>query len=60
MPEANGIKTFSIIVVAVLTLVYSAWGGLRASLKTDVPQMVLFGGIFTIAFLYMISLPSFN
>jgi Na+/proline symporter len=60
MPEASGIKTFSIIVVAVLTLVYSAWGGLRASLKTDVLQMALFCGVFTIAFLYMISLPSFN
>src|SRR6056300_184858 len=54
MPQADGIKTLSILAVAGLTLVYSAWGGLRASLKTDVLQMILFAVVFSVAFAYMI------
>lgn len=34
--------TFAILVFASVTLLYSAWGGLNASLKTDVFQMSLF------------------
>jgi len=60
MPEADGIKTLSILAVAGLTLVYSAWGGLRASLKTDVLQMILFAVVFSVAFAYMIVAPDFD
>jgi Na+/proline symporter len=60
MPDFDNIKTMSIVLVAVSTLIYSAWGGLQASLKTDVIQMVLFAIVFAIAFLYMVFLPSFQ
>ncbi len=52
MPDFDNIKTMSIVLVAVSTLIYSAWGGLQASLKTDVIQMVLFAIVFAIAFFY--------
>lgn len=60
MPDTAGINTLAVVAVAVLTLVYSAWGGLNASLKTDVLQMVLFTVIFAVAFVYMLTSPEFH
>ncbi len=60
MPEVAGAGTAAIIIVAVLGLAYSAWGGLSAALRTDVVQMLVFLVIFGIAFLYLIALPEFS
>lgn len=38
----SGAYTFAVIIFAVITLAYSMLGGLHASLKTDLMQMVLF------------------
>lgn len=59
-PEFGAASTVSVIVLSIFTLMYSAWGGLRASLRTDVLQMLLFLGIFGIAFMYLILSPEFN
>ena len=60
MPDFDNIKTMSIVLVAVSTLIYSAWDGLQASLKTDVIQMVLFAIVFAIAFFRWYFYQAFN
>ncbi|MDT8327203.1 MAG: sodium:proline symporter, partial [Roseovarius sp.] len=50
----------SILVVAVLGLAYSAWGGLSAALRTDVLQMLVFLGVFAAAFLALVLSPGFD
>ena len=55
-----GGATAAIIVVAVVGLAYSAWGGLGAALRTDVTQMVIFLAVFAVAFLYLILSPGFS
>ena len=60
LPEAANAGTYAIVIVALLGLAYSAWGGLSAALRTDVVQMVLFLAVFGVAFLYLIASPDFS
>ena len=53
-PELAWAKTGSVIALAAMGLVYSALGGLRASLRTDVMQMIVFLVVFVLAFGVMI------
>jgi Na+/proline symporter len=49
-PDVVWMKTSSILILAVIGLIYSALGGLRASLRTDVMQMIVFLIVFVLAF----------
>ena len=60
LPETMGAGTAAIVIVAALGLVYSAWGGLSAALRTDVLQMAVFLFVFGIAFLYLFLAPGFS
>ncbi|MEM6409314.1 MAG: sodium:proline symporter [Pseudomonadota bacterium] len=60
MPEVPGAGTTAIIIVAILGLAYSAWGGLSAALRTDVVQMVAFLVVFAAAFLFLVASPEFS
>jgi Na+/proline symporter len=55
-----GSGTTAILVVAVLGLAYSAWGGLSAALRTDVVQMCVFLAVFGAAFLALVTGPEFS
>ncbi len=59
-PEMAWAKTGSIVIIAIVGLVYSALGGLRASLRTDVMQMIVFLIVFVLAFIVMISAADFS
>lgn len=52
--------TVAILVVALLGLAYSAWGGLSAALRTDVLQMAVFLVVFIAAFCALILTPGFS
>lgn len=56
----SGNGTLAILVVAVLGLAYSAWGGLSAALRTDVLQMLVFLAVFGIAFAALVTIPEFS
>ena len=56
----GGSGTPAILIVAILGLGYSAWGGLSAALRTDVVQMLLFFAAFGAAFIALILSPGFN
>jgi len=56
----TGSGTTAILVVAVLGLAYSAWGGLSAALRTDVVQMCVFLAVFGAAFLALVTGPEFS
>ena len=58
MIEGSG--TTAILVVSVLGLAYSAWGGLSAALRTDVIQMVLFLAAFGLALGALVTSPAFS
>ncbi|EDM71235.1 NADH dehydrogenase subunit N [Roseobacter sp. AzwK-3b] len=60
LPASAGADTLAILAVAVLGLAYSAWGGLSASLRTDVLQMVVFLVVFAAAFVALLSSPEFD
>lgn len=60
MPELENASTIAIVSVAVLGLVYSAWGGLQAALRTDVVQMVAFLAVLSVAALYLFTQPEFS
>ena len=60
MPEMGVARDASILIVAVLGLAYSAWGGLSAALRTDVLQMVVFLLVFAAAFGALIASPGFD
>lgn len=60
MPDVASISTVSIVIVAVLGLAYSAWGGLSAALRTDVVQMVAFLAVITVAFVYLVGFTEFS
>lgn len=60
MPEFGMAREVSILIVAVLGLAYSAWGGLSAALRTDVLQMLVFLGVFAAAFLALVLSPGFD
>ena len=53
-PEVSFADTASVLVLAFLGLVYASFGGLTASLRTDVMQMLLFLGVFAVAFATLI------
>ncbi len=55
-----GSGTTAIVVVALLGLGYSAWGGLSAALRTDVVQMLVFLVVFAIAFVALVASPGFS
>jgi Na+/proline symporter len=55
-----GSGTTAILIVAVLGLAYSAWGGLSAALRTDVLQMLVFLVVFGVAFVALIASPGFD
>nr|WP_216859365.1 sodium:proline symporter [Sulfitobacter aestuariivivens] len=50
----------AIVLVAVVGLAYSAWGGLSAALRTDVAQMSVFLLVFGVAFVALVSAPGFS
>ena len=56
----GGSGTPAILVVAVLGLAYSAWGGLSAALRTDVVQMLLFLVAFGAACVALVASPAFD
>ncbi|MEM7470859.1 MAG: sodium:proline symporter [Pseudomonadota bacterium] len=60
MPDVAGAGTAAIVVVALLALTYSAYGGLSAALRTDVVQMVAFLVVFAVAFLCLVTSPTFS
>ncbi len=60
LPEVGLAREVSILLVAVLGLAYSAWGGLSAALRTDVLQMVVFLVIFALAFGALVTSPGFD
>jgi len=55
-----GSGTSAILIVAVLGLAYSAWGGLSAALRTDVLQMAVFLVVFGLAFGALVTAPGFD
>ena len=59
-PATESASIWSILVVGALALLYSAWGGLGASLRTDVAQMAVFLAVFAAAFLTMAFSPEFE
>ncbi|WP_299842251.1 sodium:proline symporter [uncultured Roseovarius sp.] len=60
LPEVGLAREAAIVLVAVLGLAYSAWGGLSAALRTDVLQMLVFLVIFALAFGALLSSPGFD
>ncbi|MEO0369946.1 MAG: sodium:proline symporter [Pseudomonadota bacterium] len=60
LPDVGLAKEASILIVAVLGLAYSAWGGLSAALRTDVLQMLVFLVVFAAAFIALIASPGFD
>ncbi|WP_300055716.1 sodium:proline symporter [uncultured Roseobacter sp.] len=57
---AGGSGTLAILIVSVLGLAYSAWGGLSAALRTDVVQMLLFLIALVLAFGALVLSPGFS
>ena len=60
LPEVGLAKDGAIILVALLGLAYSAWGGLSAALRTDVLQMSVFLVVFAAAFVALVLSPGFD
>lgn len=60
LPEVGLARELSILLVAVLGLAYSAWGGLSASLRSDVLQMAIFLVVFVAAFFALVTIPGFD
>lgn len=50
----------AMIVLAIVAFGYAAMGGLRASLRTDVAQMLVFLVVFAVAFVVLVSAESFS
>jgi Na+/proline symporter len=60
LPDIGLAHPVAIVAVAILGLAYSAWGGLSASLRTDVVQMVIFLVVFMAALLALVTMPDFD
>lgn len=60
LPQAAHAQEMAILGVAALALAYSARGGLRAALRTDVVQMLLFLAVFGLAFAALVTGPDFH
>lgn len=59
-PDVDWAKNGSILILAVIGLTYSFLGGLRASLRTDVMQMIVFLIVFVLALGVMVFGNSFS
>lgn len=55
-----GSEVWAVLIVALLGLGYSAWGGLSAALRTDVVQMIVFLLVFSLSFGFLITDPGFS
>ena len=55
-----GSGTTAILIVAFMGLVYSAWGGLSAALRTDVLQMLVVLVVFGMALVFLVASPGFD
>jgi Na+/proline symporter len=60
LPEYAGWNDGVVMLVGLLALAYSAWGGLSASLRTDVVQMAVFLVVFGAAFTALVFSPGFE
>ncbi len=60
LPGSGIAQSASIVIVALLGLCYSAWGGLSAALRTDVLQMSVFLAVFAAAFAALLLSPGFD
>lgn len=60
LPDVAGVETTAIVVVGLLALGYSAWGGLSAALRTDVIQMLFFLVVFGAALVALLLRPQFD
>lgn len=60
LPQFADQSNIAVLAVGFFALVYSAWGGLSAALRTDVVQMILFLGVFGAAFIALVLSPNFN
>ncbi len=60
LPDVAGVSTISILTVSVVALAYSALGGLRASLRTDVLQMSVFLVVFGAALMALLGSSGFD
>lgn len=60
LSEVGFAKEGSILIVGLLALAYSAWGGLSAALRTDVMQMAMFLVVFVLAFVALVATPGFE
>ena len=60
LPEYAGLRDSAVLLVGLCALAYSAWGGLSASLRTDVVQMAMFLVVFGAAFLALVLSPGFD
>ena len=55
-----GSQTLAIMAIGTLALIYSAWGGLSAALRTDVVQMLVFLAVFALALIAFVVQPDFD
>jgi len=60
LPEFAQFENGFVLLVGLLALAYSAWGGLSAALRTDVVQMLFFLVVFGAAFVALVTSPSFD
>ena len=60
LPGVGLAQEGAIVLVAALGLAYSAWGGLNASLRTDVLQMLVFLAVFAAALIALVTAPGFD
>ncbi|MBY8974593.1 sodium:proline symporter [Rhodobacteraceae bacterium NNCM2] len=60
LPEFAHLHDGAILLVGLMALGYSAWGGLGAALRTDMVQMVLFLVVFGAAFAALVASPGFD
>ncbi len=60
VPDVAWVEIASIVGVGLLALIYSAWGGLSAALRTDVLQMSVFLVVFAVAFVALVATPGFD
>lgn len=60
LPDVAYIREASVVVLSIIVFAYSAWGGLRAALRTDVLQMAIFLVVFAVALVALVTSPDFS
>ncbi|THH36824.1 sodium:proline symporter [Aliishimia ponticola] len=60
LPELAAWKDVAVLAVGAMALLYSAWGGLSAALRTDMMQMIVFLVVFGAAFIALVTTPQFD